>query len=248
MNGVYIEWLKSRRTKSISIVIILMLVATLWNIATFISAFSSHPELRMAGTLFSNQNVNLLMFPIAVCVFASRIVGNEHEGQTFKLQIANGQSLTAIFRDKFFFMLVSFVIMSAIEIMIIYLFGTQAGISISLQIIGIQFIGQILAIFSLICLYLTLAMILEKQGILLALGLLGGFLGIILNPKSYCFTSLLNPITGSGSLAPYKYQFLGDGTITYNLDSQLLEKIVCYAIYCLILYLLAVLILRKKGN
>ncbi len=80
-------------------------------------------------------------------------------------------------------MLVSFVIMSAIEIMIIYLFGTQAGISISLQIIGIQFIGQILAIFSLICLYLTLAMILEKQGILLALGLLGGFLGIILNPK-----------------------------------------------------------------
>ncbi|MDN2967426.1 ABC transporter permease [Streptococcus suis] len=86
MNGVYIEWLKSRRTKSISIVIILMLVATLWNIATFISAFSSHPELRMAGTLFSNQNVNLLMFPIAVCVFASRIVGNEHEGQTFKLQ------------------------------------------------------------------------------------------------------------------------------------------------------------------
>ncbi len=103
MNGVYIEWLKSRRTKSISIVIILMLVATLWNIATFISAFSSHPELRMAGTLFSNQNVNLLMFPIAVCVFASRIVGNEHEGQTFKLQIANGQSLTAIFRDKIFF-------------------------------------------------------------------------------------------------------------------------------------------------
>ncbi|MFX4022421.1 hypothetical protein ACJBZI_07935, partial [Streptococcus suis] len=65
---------------------------------------------------------------------------------------------------------------------------------------------------------------------------------------SFNYTSLLNPITGSGSLAPYKYQFLGDGTITYNLDSQLLEKIVCYAIYCLILYLLAVLILRKKGN
>ncbi|MFX3733515.1 ABC transporter permease, partial [Streptococcus suis] len=107
MNGVKIESLKSIRTQSISIVIILMFVAKHWKIATFISAFSSHTELRLAGTLFSNQNVNLLMFPIAVCVFASRIVGNEHEVHTFKLQIANVQSLTAIFLDKFFFMLVS---------------------------------------------------------------------------------------------------------------------------------------------
>ncbi|HFI0343753.1 TPA: ABC transporter permease [Streptococcus suis] len=248
MKGIYIEWLKSRRTKSISIVTVLMLVAILWNIATFMSALSSHPELRITGTLFSNQNVNLLMLPIAVCVFASRIVGNEREGQTFKLQIANGQSLTAIFRDKFLFMMFSFSIMSAIEILIIYLFGTQAGISISLQIISIQFIGQILAIFSLICLYLTLAMILEKQGILLALGLLGGFLGIILNPKSYSFTSLLNPITGSGSLAPYKYQFLGEGAFTYSLDEQLIWKLIAYAFYCLFLFIIANVIVGKRGS
>ena len=76
MTGIYIEWLKSKRTKSFSVVAILIVVATLWNIATFLSAFS-HPELKTVGTLFSNQNVNLLMFPIAVCVFAARIVGNE---------------------------------------------------------------------------------------------------------------------------------------------------------------------------
>ena len=49
MRGVYIEWLKSRRTKSFSIVTLLMIVATLWSIAMFMSAFS-HPELKNVGT------------------------------------------------------------------------------------------------------------------------------------------------------------------------------------------------------
>ncbi|MBM7636335.1 ABC transporter permease [Streptococcus saliviloxodontae] len=246
MKGIFIEWLKSKRTKSFSIVTILMLVATLWNIATFMSVLSSHPDLRNVGTLFSNQNVNLLMLPIAICVFATRIVANEREGQTFKLQAANGQSLLGIFYHKFLFIMVFFAIMFVIEIVIIYLFGTQTGISIPLQIIGIQFVGQMLAIFSLTCLYLTLAMILEKQGLLLALGLLGGFLGILLNPRSYSFVSLLNPLTGSGSLAPYKYQFLGEGTFTYNLDEQLILKFIAYTFYCLVLFIIAKIIIGKR--
>ena len=200
MTGIYIEWLKSRRTKSFSIVAILIVVATLWNIATFSSAFS-HPELKTVGTLFSNQNVNLLMFPIAVCVFAARIVGNEREGQTFRLQAVNGQHFLTIFNHKF-----------------------------------------------LICIYLTLAMVLERQGILLALGLLGGFSGIVLNPRSYGFISLLNPITGFGSLAPYKYQFLGDGAFTYSFDEKILWKLVVYAVYCALLYGLANIILKKRGS
>ena len=248
MRGVYIEWLKSRRTKSFLIVAILMMVATLWNIAIFMSALSSHPELKSVGTLFSNQNVNLLMLPIAVCVFAARIVGNEHEGQTFKLQAANGKGILTIFHQKFLFMMVFFGVMSVIEIIAIYIFGKQVDISIPLSVIGAQFVGQLLAIVSLTCLYLTLAMLLEKQGILLALGLLGGFLGIVLSPKSYGFASLLNPITGSGSLAPYKYHFLGEGVFTYRLDEQLFWKLVAYASYCLVLYSLAKFVLGKRGN
>ena len=107
MKGVYIEWLKSRRTKSFSIVTLLMIVATLWSIAMFMSVFS-HPELKNVGTLFSNQNVNLLMLPIAVSVFVSRIVSNEREGQTFKLQATNGLGLMTIFRHKFLFTMVFF--------------------------------------------------------------------------------------------------------------------------------------------
>ena len=247
MSGIYIEWLKSRRTKSFSIVAILIVVATLWNIATFSSAFS-HPELKTVGTLFSNQNVNLLMFPIAVCVFAARIVGNEREGQTFRLQAVNGQHFLTIFNHKLLFMMIFFSIMSVVEVTAIYFFGKQVGISIPFSIIGLQFVGQLLAIFSLICIYLTLAMLLERQGILLALGLLGGFLGIVLNPRSNGFGSLLNPITGFGSLAPYKYQFLGNGVFTYIFDEQLLWKLVVYVFYCALLYGLANIILKKRGN
>ena len=117
-----------------------------------------------------------------------------------------------------------------------------------MDIVGVQFLGQLLSIFALVSIYLTLAMVLEKQGVLLALGLLGGFLGIVLNPRSYGFASLLNPLTGAGSLAPYKYHFLGDGAYTYLLDHQLPWKLVFFMIYCLMLYGLANVILRKRGS
>ena len=138
--------------------------------------------------------------------------------------------------------------MSVLEVTAIYFFGKQVGISIPFSIIELQFVGQLLTIFSLICIYLTLAMVLERQGILLALGLLGGFSGIVLNPRSYGFISLLNPITGFGSLAPYKYQFLGDGAFTYSFDEKILWKLVVYAVYCALLYGLANIILKKRGS
>ncbi|MHB9782641.1 ABC transporter permease [Streptococcus sp. 10F2] len=248
MRGIYIEWLKSKRTKSFSIAIILIIVATLWNIVMFMSSFSSHPELKGMAILFSNQNVNLLMFPVAVCVFAARIVWNEREGQTFKLQFANGRNLPTIFVNKLLFMLSFFSVMSVLEILAICIFGQQVGISIPLSIILCQFLAQFFSSFSLICIYLFLALIIEKQGVLLTLGLLGGFLGIILNPRSYGLSSLINPLTGFGSLAPYKYQFLSGGEFVYTLDGQLLWKLAIFTLNCLLLYGLANLILRKKGH
>ena len=101
----------------------------------FMSVFS-HPELKNVGTLFSNQNVNLLMLPIAVSVFVSRIVSNEREGQTFKLQATNGLGLMTIFRHKFLFTMVFFFVMSFAEIVAICCFGKQSGISIPMDIVG----------------------------------------------------------------------------------------------------------------
>ena len=175
-------------------------------------------------------------------------MSNEREGQTFKLQATNGLGLMTIFRHKFLFTMVFFFVMSFAEIVAICCFGKQSGISIPMDIVGVQFLGQLLSIFALVSIYLTLAMVLEKQGVLLALGLLGGFLGIVLNPRSYGFASLLNPLTGAGSLAPYKYHFLGDGAYTYLLDQQLPWKLVFFMIYCLMLYGLANVILRKRGS
>ncbi|WP_424555718.1 ABC transporter permease [Streptococcus agalactiae] len=188
------------------------------------------------------------MLPIAVSIFASRIVGNEHAGQTFKLQVANGQQMLTIFNHKFLFMMLLFSVLSILEVGVISFFGIQAGISIPFTTVSVQIVGQLLAIFSLICLYLTLAMIIEKQGILLALGLLGGFISIVLNPGGDSFVSLLNPLTGSGSLAPYKYQFIKKGLSDYIFDNQIFMKMIIYVVQCFILYGLARIILRRKGN
>lgn len=247
ITAIKIELLKSKRTRSFFIVSILMVIATIWNILTF-SAAIKHPELKVAGTLFSNQNVNPFMLPIAVCIFAARIVGNEHEGQTFKLQVANGQQMLTIFNHKFLFMMLLFSVLSILEVGFISFFGIQAGISILFSDVSFQLVGQLLAIFSLICLYLTLAMIMDKQGVLLALGLLGGFVSIVLTPGSDSFVSLINPLTGSGSLAPYKYQFIKEGLSNYIFDNQIFMKMIIYICQCFILYGLARMILRRKGN
>ena len=247
VKAIQIELLKSKRTKSFFMVSLLMAIATIWNILTFSTAIK-HPELKGEGTLFSNQNVNLFMLPIAVCVFATRIVGNEYEGQTFKLQTANGQRMLTTFNHKFLFMMLLFSVLSILEVGVISYFGIQAGIYVSVTAVGLQLVGQYLAIFSLICLYLTLAMIMEKQGVVLALGLLGGFVSIVLNPGSDSFVSLINPLTGSGSLAPYKYQFVKEGLSNYIFDNQIFMKIIVYIIQCFVLYGVVRTILRRREN
>ena len=45
-----------------------------------------------------------------------------------------------------------------------------------------------------------------------------------------------------------QYHFLGDGAYTYLLDQQLPWKLVFFMIYCLMLYGLANVILRKRGS
>ena len=99
VNALQIELLKSRRTKSFIITIFLMFIGLLWNTVSTGSEINS-VNYDGASVLFNNQTMNSLFLPIAISIFTSRIVSNELEGQTFKLQESNGRTLIQIFYSK----------------------------------------------------------------------------------------------------------------------------------------------------
>lgn len=93
--AIKIELLKSRRTHSFLISTIMMFVAFAWEIVVIKSEFA-HPQLQNAGVFFNNQTVDCIILPIAMSIFVARIIGNEKEGMTFKLQGSNGTSIKRI--------------------------------------------------------------------------------------------------------------------------------------------------------
>ncbi|CCB92974.1 putative transporter, trans-membrane domain bacteriocin immunity protein [Streptococcus salivarius CCHSS3] len=245
VNALQIELLKSRRTKSFIITIFLMFIGFLWNTVSTGSEINS-VNYDGASVLFNNQTMNSLFLPIAISIFTSRIVSNELEGQTFKLQESNGRTLIQIFYSKLILSTVFFLILAILGTVATNVFAMVNGVSVPLTITIIQILGQLLSSFSLICIYLTFAMFTDKQGLLLSSGFLGGFIGLILASKSTIFWTFAIPWVGSAYLSPYKFTLINNSNYLYKFDQSIYFRFLIYLIYCLLLYLLVRSIFLKK--
>ena len=245
VNALQIELLKSRRTKSFIITIFLMFIGLLWNTVSTGSEINS-VNYDGASVLFNNQTMNSLFLPIAISIFTSRIVSNELEGQTFKLQESNGRTLIQIFYSKLILSTVFFLILGILGTVATNVFAMGNGVSVTLTITIIQILGQLLSSFSLICLYLTFAMFTDKQGLLLSSGFLGGFIGLILASKSTIFWTFAIPWVGCAYLSPYKFTLINNSNYLYKFDQSIYFRFLIYLIYCLLLYLLVRIIFLKK--
>ena len=240
-NALQIELLKSRRTKSFIITILLMLIGFLWNTASTGSEINS-ASYDGVSVLFNNQTMNSFFLPIAISIFTSRIVSNELEGQTFKLQESNGTTLIQIFYSKLILSTVFFLILAILETVATNVFAMVNGVRVPLTITILQILGQFLSSFSLICLYLTFAMFTDKQGLLLS----SGFLGLILASKSTIFWTFIVPWVGCSYLSPYKFTLINSSSYLYKFDQSIYLKLLIYLIYCLLLYLIIRSIFLKK--
>lgn len=245
LNALRIELLKSRRTKSFFITMALMIVALAWNLVSLGEELHSI-EYDTLGVLFNNQTINSFFLPIAVSIFTSKIVSNEIMGQTFKLQNANGTTTLQIFTSKMILASLFFLLISVLQTGVTSLFASMNGIQVPMQVKLIQCLGQFLASFTLICIYLSLAMFIERQGVLLSLGFIGGFFGLILASKSTSFLIFLFPWVGVPYLSPYKFTLIDATTYNYFLDQLILFKLVIYFFYALLIYFLVRQIIRKK--
>ncbi|MER0122741.1 ABC transporter permease [Streptococcus sp. ZJ93] len=245
VKAIQIEWLKSKRTKSLSTSMVIILSGILWTIVT------SRVDGQGVESFFDNQDTHVLILPLAISIFVSRIVFNEKEGRTFKLQVSNGSGLRTVFHDKLWFTSLFFVLMAILFSMIIFLYIVAIrGVFVSIRLVGIQIVTLSLASFVQICLYMTVALSMEKPGGVLALGFIGSFLGLIFQPQTNNLWSFLIPWDGASFLSIYKFGF--DPKIEkgfYTVDGQLGLKIAIYILYAVACYLLArKIVLKKKGE
>lgn len=233
LNALTIELLKSRRTRSFSMTLILMVVALLWNLLSL----GGQLEEKGLGVLFSNQTLNSLFLPIAISLFTNRIVTNELIGQTFKLQEANGRRRFQIFHAKLLLTALFFLLLALVETGVISLFALSQGVGIPFRVIALQTLGQWLASLTLILFHLGAAMIFDKQGVLLSAGFFGGFLGLILAPKSNALWSFLIPWSGCAYLSPYKFTVIDQTNFSFLVDDRIGLRMVVYTAYVGIIYL-----------
>lgn len=252
MRFLYIELEKARRTKSFLFTALLMTVAVFWNLVTRMQ-YLNKPQLHHVGTLFNSQSVDSLLLPLAVCLFVSRIVGNEKQGDTFKLQQSNGITILLIFYSKLILTVLFFTLLSACEIAIIAGYGYALGLSIPVSVLLIQWCAQIMGSFMLALIYVTSAMLINKSGIIIASGFVGGFLGIVLSSWSLHLWGIINIWALSAYLAPYKYHISGSEQeslrMNFVVDSQLGIRFVIALALCVCVYIVSHrLIAQKEGT
>lgn len=252
MRFLYIELEKARRTKSFLFTALLMTVAVFWNLVTRMQ-YLNKPQLHHVGTLFNSQSVDSLLLPLAVCLFVSRIVGNEKQGDTFKLQQSNGITILLIFYSKLILTVLFFTLLSACEIAIIAGYGYALGLSIPVSVLLIQWCAQIMGSFVLALIYVTSTMLINKSGIIIASGFVGGFLGIVLSSWSLHLWGIINIWALSAYLAPYKYHISGSEQeslrMNFVVDSQLGIRFVIALALCVCVYIVSHrLIAQKEGQ
>lgn len=247
LQNIKIELLKIRRTHTFLILFVIMIIASLWQLFA-INSELSHSNLRNIAVFYNNQTVDCLILPIMVSIFASKIISNEKEGQTFKLQQSNGTEIYRIFLSKILLMVSTSIVLFVMEVAFRYVYASINGIHTSVMLLLLFLIGQVLTVFSLICIFLVLSLLLNKQGIVLAIGFLFGFLGTVMASRSQSILSFWLPGIGNAYLAPYKYHLIDNAQLSYEytLDQYLPVRLLIYILFCLLIYMIARMVIRRK--
>ncbi len=243
-----IEWLKSRRTKSYLTAALMFLIGFAWEIVAM------GGQVRQVGlaALLSNQTTDTMILPLAVSLFTSRLVRNEQEGQTFRLQQANGHSYRRVFTDKFLLSFLYLAFLCLVKTELFALYAITQGVPILWSALALKLAGGLLSLFVLLCFYLTLAMLMDKQGLLLGAGFLGAFLGIILESKTFSLWSWWIPFTSPAFLSPYSFHYAGEEHGQVLMDFLAMDHLPLrfglIAILALISFTIVQSLIRKKGG
>lgn len=245
MKSISIEWLKAKRTKSFFISFLVMGIGLLWSVAAA-TRYISKPDTHEISLIFyMMRELNSLILPIVTSLFVSRIVKNEKEGNTFKLLLSNGEKMRRLFLGKLYLTIVIMFALSLLEGSIVLALAVFANLAIPISLVFLQVLDMFLASFVLVCLFLCLQFLIEKQALILALGIFGGFLGM-LSSHAPSMVQFVFPFGGTGYLSLVEYQKLGE-QVKYVLLDNAGVKCLLYLLVCVANLLISLYFVEKKG-
>lgn len=246
MNMISIERLKAKRTKSYIIVYSILITGSLWMMMT-VGRYINLPQFHSSHVIFYMvKEINSLLLPISISLFCSKIVMNEVQGTTFKLLLMNGQEFHEIFNQKLLFSSLVYITIAILETLSIWLISNMYSLSLNYHLLFLHVVSIIMISFSLVCLYLALSMFIQKQSIVVALGLLGGFFGII-SSQAPNIIKLLLPWGHTNYLSLFNYE-IHQNQFQYVFNQQIYISLIIYCLLMLVYYICAYRLMLKKGR
>lgn len=245
MKNISIEWLKAKRTKSFFVSILVMGIGLLWSVAAAIRYISNPDTHEISLIFYMMREVNSLILPIVTSLFISRIVKNEKEGNTFKLLLSNGEKMRHLFWGKLYLTMMMMFFLSLLEGSIVIALAVFVNLAMPIRLVVLQILDVFLASFVLVCLFLCLQFLIQKQALILALGIFGGFLGM-LSSHAPSIVQFVFPFGGTGYLSLVEYQKLGE-QVKYVLLDKAGLKCLLYLLVCVSYLLTSLYFVEKKG-
>lgn len=200
------EWLKSKRTSSYLLAFSLVVLGCFWEILASGDA-AKHSGM---AALLSNQTAFGIILPLAIALFTAKLASNEHAGNAFFLPLANGYSYGKIFLGKLALSLLYMTVLLLFKVVFLVIYTSLEAIPVLWGALMVSVLGNFIAFFSLTCFYLTLAIVIDKQGILLGAGFIGMFFGIIGQAWTSYIWSWWLSFTSASYLVPFLFHYEGE--------------------------------------
>ena len=250
ISNLSLERLKAKRTKAYGISFIILLVAMMWITASNLQ-YMKVPERRDFFIIIGSfSDLNALLFPIAIALFCSKISDIEHKGNTLKLLIPSGQNIGSLYYSKVIYSGLFFTLLVLLQSIMIPVISKKYQVPFEMNLYLHHLIGLVIANLCLISIQVFLSLKIEKQAISISIGLLGGFLGIMMSRAPEVLRRIL-PWGYIGVLSPVKMISLnfGDGAVaSFIPKTGLAIREIIYSLVALGFILLFSSVLKKKNR
>lgn len=184
MKYFFLEFYKMKRRGIFFSIFALLLLEVLW--CTFpmrknlLSLAANPTEPMWEALLLVTTTLKGLFFPIIIAIAVCRINDTEHRGNTWKLLESSAETKEIIWSSKFFSVFFLISVAQIIEFIYLILFGKtiKSGEVFPIIAYSVFLIGSLIINAVIILVQQFISIMIENQLIAMAVGMLGGFLGL----------------------------------------------------------------------
>lgn len=182
MKQIGLEFYKLRYKHIFLMITLFLFIEIIWAFTAASMSISRNSEIAKWETLIMMlSTMNGLFLPILSAICVSRICDIEHKGNTWKMLLAVSVKRGQLYASKYIYACLVMLWMSILQIFFICAFGMFKGFEQPVPILLLTkfFAGVFLTNLAVIALQLWASMAIKNQAFALALGMIGGFVGLV---------------------------------------------------------------------